>query len=152
MKAITIHQPRASLLAHSVQTIETRSWHPPRSIIGTRIAIHAGKFMPPRSWVYGPLQDAIEDLYGPNWRSTAPFGAVVAIARLASTREVIGHDLSYAYLSPQSQTVDDHRDQVPVALYGNFSHGRWLWFLEDVEVMKPVAARGRQGFWDWTPL
>ena len=32
MKALTLHQPWASLIAHGVKTIETRSWAPPRSL------------------------------------------------------------------------------------------------------------------------
>ena len=43
MKAITLHQPWASLIAEGIKTIETRSWAPSREIIGQRIAIHAAK-------------------------------------------------------------------------------------------------------------
>lgn len=43
MKAITLYQPWASLIALGVKTIETRSWPAPGSLIGERIAIHAGK-------------------------------------------------------------------------------------------------------------
>ena len=41
MKAITLHQPWASLVAVGAKTVETRSWKPP--CIGERIAIQAGK-------------------------------------------------------------------------------------------------------------
>lgn len=43
MKALTLHQPWASLIALGVKTIETRSWRAPQALIGQRIAIHAGK-------------------------------------------------------------------------------------------------------------
>ena len=36
--------------------------------------------------------------------------------------------------------------------YGDFSPGRWLWFLSDVEAFEPVPTLGRQGFWEWTGL
>ena len=42
MKALTLHQPWASLIACGAKRIETRSWPPPKSLIGKRIAIHAG--------------------------------------------------------------------------------------------------------------
>ena len=43
MKALTLHQPWATLIAAGVKTMETRSWGPPESLIGHRIALHAGK-------------------------------------------------------------------------------------------------------------
>ena len=36
--------------------------------------------------------------------------------------------------------------------YGDFSPGRWLWFLADVQPCNPPApARGAQGLWNWEP-
>lgn len=44
MKALTLHQPWASLIAVGAKKIETRDWRPPVTIRpGTRFAIHAGK-------------------------------------------------------------------------------------------------------------
>ena len=60
--AITLHQPWASLVAHGIKNIETRSWPPPQGIIGERIAIHAG-----RTVVLNPGHEAvaaIADIYG----------------------------------------------------------------------------------------
>lgn len=42
MKALTLHQPWAWAIAHADKRIENRSWRPPASIVGKRIAIHAG--------------------------------------------------------------------------------------------------------------
>lgn len=47
MKALTLHQPWATLIALGVKSIETRSWRAPASLIGQRIAIHAGAKRPP---------------------------------------------------------------------------------------------------------
>jgi hypothetical protein len=47
MKAITLWQPWASLVAIGVKTIETRAWPAPRSLIGQRIAIHAAARLVP---------------------------------------------------------------------------------------------------------
>ena len=43
MKALTIRQPYAQLVADGRKPYETRSWPPPRGLIGERIAIHASK-------------------------------------------------------------------------------------------------------------
>ena len=40
--------------------------------------------------------------------------------------------------------------RTPVDYWGDFSAGRWLWFLDDVRALPdPVPAVGRQGFWHW---
>ena len=34
--------------------------------------------------------------------------------------------------------------------WGDFSPGRWLWLLADVEALpEPAAIRGHQSFWRW---
>lgn len=43
MKAVSLWQPWASLIACGAKTIETRSWPAPRTVVGQRIAIHAAK-------------------------------------------------------------------------------------------------------------
>ena len=42
MKALTIWQPWASLIMAGAKPWEWRGWAPPRSLVGQRIAIHAG--------------------------------------------------------------------------------------------------------------
>lgn len=42
MKALTLHQPWATCIAQHGKRVENRTWAPPPSIIGQRIAIHAG--------------------------------------------------------------------------------------------------------------
>src|SRR5712671_3817606 len=43
MKAISLWQPWASLIACGAKPFETRHWAPPRELIGQSIAIHAAK-------------------------------------------------------------------------------------------------------------
>jgi hypothetical protein len=42
VKALTLHAPWAHAVAWLGKDIENRGWRPPASVIGTRIAIHAG--------------------------------------------------------------------------------------------------------------
>ena len=42
MRALTLRQPWAWAICHAGKRIENRTWAPPRSVIGQRIAIHAG--------------------------------------------------------------------------------------------------------------
>lgn len=43
MKAISIKQPWASLIAHGIKDIENRTWKCPKQYIGQRVLIHASK-------------------------------------------------------------------------------------------------------------
>src|SRR5690242_9094133 len=43
VKALTIHQPWAQLIVHEAKRWETRTWAPPRSLLGQRFAVHAGQ-------------------------------------------------------------------------------------------------------------
>ena len=70
MKALTLHQPWASLIADGRKTIETRSWAPPRTLIGERIAIHASlKVDRPLSEKWFPGEHV-------------PLGAIICTARI----------------------------------------------------------------------
>ena len=41
MKAISIKQPWASLIAHGIKDVENRTWKCPKKYIGQRVLIHA---------------------------------------------------------------------------------------------------------------
>ena len=153
MKAITLHQPWASLIACGLKTIETRDWPPPRAVVGERIAIHAGK-RDPDSWEWN---DDIRLACEP-WDFDIPLGVVVATARLAEVRKVTQNprvrrwepDYRYVLATSRISTLD-HRE-IKIDSFGDFSLGRWLWMLTDIQrIEPPVPARGRQRLWDWCP-
>lgn len=145
MKAITLTQPWATLVAIGAKRIETRSWS---TLYRGELAIHAAKGMP--SWAvefakYDPrcirvLQDAgiysVADL---------PRSAVVAATRLVNvvpTQRASSEYAGWPYPDPRS---DEHA-------FGDFSPGRFMWFLEGVVALpEPVPARGALGIWEWTP-
>ncbi len=146
MKALTLHQPWASLIAHGVKTVETRSWAPPRQLVGQRIAIHAGRRVVRGGTSWGTRQ-AIADLYGPEWWKEIPVEAVVCTALLVEVRRVTEHSGGVAYLAP---SLGSDRSQVQIDPHGDFDPGRWLWFLRDVELVEPPSpAIGHQGLWNW---
>ena len=87
MKALTLYQPWASLIAHGVKTIETRSWAPPRRLIGQRIAIHAGRKREVSRNLHPETLHAVLDLFGNGWGDRIPLGAIVATALLTDVRQ-----------------------------------------------------------------
>ena len=92
---------------------------------------------------------------GEDWHRTIPAGAVLATATLAGMVRVehvnpvtghAAHDLSteVGCAVGLGQTRTDP--------WGDFSPGRWLWFLADVEALpNPAPAIGHQPFWHWNP-
>lgn len=165
MKAITLYQPYASLIACGVKTIETRSWSTPYRGL---LAIHAAKTVP-EEWedegddlcrrFKNELGDRVlgdsKSLFG---GAVLPRSAIVAVAML---KECLPTDDTYddeGYLFDATARASvpgaddaDTRIRVPDndLLTGNFSEGRFGWMLTNVKPLKqPVAARGKQGLWD----
>lgn len=119
MKALTICQPYAELIARGEKLIENRSW--PTWYRGP-LAIHAGKS---RAWLGDDDEEAA--LHAVDVRAI-PFGAVVAVAELVDCVRV--EDLP-----------DDLQDN-------EHANGPWCWLLARVRRIQPVAINGAQGLWD----
>ena len=161
MKALSLWQPYATLIAVGAKMIETRSWAPPKSLVGQDIAIHASKSPGRKQLFYdADIEDALHERMGPSWLWDLPFGCVVAIAKLESAAYV----LSTGLVAPDGTRFDDGQVRAFCAdigysgytrwclvdPYGDFTPGRCLWFLEDIrELTLPRPARGRQGLWEW---
>ena len=149
MYAITLHQPWASLIALGVKTVETRSWPAPTRLVGQTIAIHAGKRVVGQPGV--AIEQELRARLGENWHRIIPAGAVLATATLAGMARV-------EYVEPPAaHAVHDRSTEVGCAPgagrtridpWGDFSPGRWLWFLNDIRALpNPAPALGRQSFW-----
>jgi hypothetical protein len=136
MKALTLWQPWATLVAIGAKSIETRSW-------STRhrgpLAIHAAKRFPPGAQSLAMEREfrtvLLEAGYGDP--ETLPRGAVVAVAQLVDVR-----------------TTDEVRGVLQATpretIYGDFSRGRWAWVLRDVvRLPQPIQAYGGRGLWTW---
>ena len=157
MRALTIRQPWASLIALGVKTIETRSW---QTHYRGPLLIHAGKAEPGPivlgSWEVGRLDVGADrrmwriDEFGPP--VDLPLGAVVAVATLTDCVEIrdeaIGEPQGrlgwFRMVGGKKEMFADATDQIP---YGDFTPGRWAWLLDDVQPIDPIPAKGRQGLW-----
>ncbi len=135
MKAISLWQPWASLVAAGVKTYETRSWVPSLSIKGQRIAICSAK-----TTKGFPLASArLEVLIFRSYRcclSTLPLGTVVATAVVA------GWERTESVRARIATELDEIAG-------GDYSDGRWAWKLTDVRpVRDTVPVRGAQGIFN----
>ena len=145
MNALTLWQPWAMLILWGIKTIETRIWRPPAKLLGTRIAIHAGKTIADRKSLEGTaVEEVMIEQLGLDWRLRVPTGAVIATAVVAKGYRTAGY-LDDEYVRVRD---GDHYFKVPFDAYGDFSDDRWLWMLNDVQpVDPPFYVDGRQKIW-----
>lgn len=130
MRALTLCQPWASLIADGCKTFETRSWKAP--ITGVYIAIHAGR---PDTL---DVEYAIECGYRPQ---ALVCGAIIAVAQLRAC-------------IPTEKAPRVIEDTMPAARaaeelsHGDYRPGRYAWELDDVRRVPAVPIRGMQGLWE----
>ena len=118
MKAITLHQPWATLVAEGKKVYETRSWPP--KYRGT-IAIHAGK---EQRWV--------RELVRPKHHKDFPLGVIVAVATLS--------DCITTEEAQVSNAERMHGDFGPDRFAWKLGHV--------FQLPKPVPCRGHQMIWN----
>ncbi len=174
MKAISLWQPWASLVACGAKPYETRHWAPPRALIGQPIAIHAAKKIDKgaalfaEELMYGQhdnhsgLAERIEatwgdcpdELMGKFGNACMPIGCVVCTAtldaafQLGEIAEVDGYP-SARVIARMTSRIGGDAWHVPLDDFGDYSRHRWAWLLRDVKPLKPpAAAKGAQGFFE----
>ena len=135
MKALTIWQPWATLLAEKHKKIETRSWA--TSIRGA-VAIHAGKksIKEVKRLIHPQSLDIICNRLYPFALERLPVGCVLAAGKLVDCKLI--NEEFIETLNP---------DELPL---GDFTPGRYAWIFEEVKHFRsPIPAKGGQGFWYW---
>ena len=156
MLAITLHQPWATFIAEGIKTIETRDWPPHRDVIGTRIGLHAGKKKVRTTSLDHDTIQAILEIGRKNRKKyhdlahkSFPKGCIVATAVLVDVGQVMSVRDESNGNEVWVKFADGER-LVDVDPYGDFSVGRYLWYLDDIQkVDPPIEATGRQKFWNW---
>lgn len=158
MKALTLTQPWASLVALGAKRLETRSWSTPHRGL---IAIHAAKGYKLHemadlmsSWNFrsallpllGPMGS--EPMEGPRSWEKLPCGSVIAICELTAVRRT--DHLSVGELD-ESRWHEGYKEVVGWSerMFGNYAPGRYAFTLENVRQITPIPARGMLGLWDW---
>jgi hypothetical protein len=164
MKALTLTQPWATLIAIEAKRIETRSW--PTKFRG-RIAVHAAIKFPREAAALcfqEPFKSALEAAGSPMKQfgipNLLPVGAIIAICTLVDCIKVDKLPPSYG---ARVVKVDNRTDYYmveypdippgePERSFGDYSPGRYAWLLTDVyRLAEPIPARGALGLWEWEP-
>lgn len=142
MKALTLWQPWATLIAIGEKTIETRGW---KTEYRGPLAIHAA-VRPPRPDEFN--REIAKALLAKDYRSPEelPLGAIVATVVLQDvfpTRQLELPDLD-----------EDLVRGVPDLeyAYGDFTPGRYGWRIGSVMPVDPVVPiKGARNLWDVPP-
>lgn len=132
MKALTLTQPWASLVAMGVKGYETRSWQ--TSYRGP-LAIHAAKTATKADRAVWDqyLVDFARFGFALTWEDL-PRGEVIGFTRLIGIRP-----------------VEEVRHLIGVRelFLGDYTDGRFAWELGATEPIEPAPARGHLGLWNW---
>ncbi|MCL2636940.1 MAG: ASCH domain-containing protein [Oscillospiraceae bacterium] len=151
MKAITIWQPFASLVAIGAKKFETRSW---KTSYRGKIAIHAAK----KPFTRGLFSDTelyrfVDSLGLPDIYSfdELPYSVIVATAELVEIHKIL--------VDPKTHRIgliSSNGYQGGISLcskeivFGDYSYGRYAWELDNVKIFnEPIPASGKQRLWEW---
>ncbi|SDE75783.1 ASCH domain-containing protein [Fontibacillus panacisegetis] len=148
MKAITIHQPYATLIAINEKHNETRGW---RTNYRGQLAIHAGKKVDRQACEWGPIKSTLEK-HGCT-ADNLPTGGIVAIAYLLECW-AIGEDyVSGATVLFNGENGATKDVSAKECKFSDYSLGRYAWELDNVRMLpEPIPAKGQQGLWNWTSI
>lgn len=167
MKALSMTQPWATLVAIGAKRIETRSW-------GTRyrgpLAIHAAKDFPAAAFdvCFGEPFGTALAAGGIADPTDLPRGVVIATCRLVDVLPIMGPILPTGVkcvalddegivrvwtpteLGGEPLHVGDIQVNEHEAAFGDYTPGRVAWLLSDVRPLpEPIPARGNRQLWEW---
>lgn len=140
IKAITLWQPWATLVAFGLKTIETRRW-------GTEyrgpLAIHAARAISEAGLALLHQDERTRELMaaaGYASLEAMPRGCVVATGELLAV-------VRLGMFNPTWIETALPRE----AAWGDFRSGRYAWRLGEMRRLpEPIGVRGERGLWDWT--
>lgn len=130
MKALSLWQPWASLVAAGVKIDETRHWS---TEYRGPIAIQAARTLD----VAGAPDHLCLSVFGSFWPKQLPQGVVVCVAEL--------------YDCVPAERIAGYISRANLAA-GNFAPGRFAWRFRNIRaLLEPIPVVGRQGLFNWTP-
>lgn len=139
MKALSLTQPWATLVAIGAKRIETRSWG---TAFRGELAIQATQGFPrdcQELCATEPFRTVLKAAGFTNTKEL-PRGAIVAVARLVGC--VGTAHMDYVTPSPCPHEI----------AFGDYSFGRFAWLLDDVApATKPILCKGALGLWEVPP-
>lgn len=134
MKALTLWQPWASLVALGHKRVETRCWS---TKYRGPLAIHAAAKKPNWLGVSAESESFRREISKLKIdERTLPCGVVLCTVGLVSVMQT------------SEDVVDDLSEQEYI--FGNYEEGRYAWFFENLKTFPvPIRAKGNRMLWNW---
>lgn len=145
MKALTIKQPWATLIALGEKKVETRSW---KSKYRGPLLIHAGKSINKKSCLREPIKSVLEK-YGYTEKNL-PTGVIIAKCELINCIKMKDW-FADTSLKVVKVTLENGKVIAGNELeFGDFTQGRYAWILDNVELLEdPIPAKGKLSLWEY---
>ncbi len=138
MKAITIMQPFATLIAIGEKHFETRCW--PTKYRGD-LLIHAGKGKNYLFLCEGEPFKSVLAKHGYN-KNNLPIGEIIAKVNLTNCIKIDGIQTMF--------DVSNKKQNINETNFGDWDIGRYAWRLENIESLKePIPVKGQQRLWNY---
>ena len=143
MKAITVSQPFAQLVACGLKTNDSKGWS---TVHRGLLAIHSSVSFPLRV-----RQLCASEPFKSALLKRNPYFAEWDWLPKDSLAFPLGYILAYAELVDVRRT-EDFKPSGAERRFGNYGPGRFVWLLANVKPLKvPVRTVGALGLWDWQP-
>jgi activating signal cointegrator 1 len=139
LKAVTIWQPWAQLIALGLKRYETRSW--PTSYRG-QLLIHASKKWGSDEIVhYGRLINMLACQFPGGYPGQLSFENALPLGKIVALCDLV--ECWHCGVEPPPNVCRIE------SCCGDFGLGRYAWQLENmIHIMPPIEARGAQGLWN----
>jgi hypothetical protein len=149
MKALTLWQPWATLVAMEVKKIETRCWS---TKYRGELAIHSAAKLPAkwlgRSAATEPFRDELADVFGARRDRDDRTGTRVDTILKGLPAGRVLCVVNLYDVVPVSEIENELTDRE--MLFGNYEDGRYAWMLKMVDVFEPgIGAKGNRMLWNW---
>ena len=151
MKALTLTQPWATLVALGAKQMETRSWS---TKYRGAFAIHAAHYFLQEAKdlvftepFYSALNRQIDERHSEF--PALPCGAIIAVCELVDCIRVLDKQV---FFGVRADSIVRLPPDEPECSLGNYSPGRYAWILTNIRAMnKPIPAKGTLSLWEMSP-
>lgn len=145
MRGLTLIRPWSDAIVHGPKRVENRPWCPPRSMLGARIALHAGK-----KYATDLTAGSIPPSWIPRPPAETPQG-IVGVARLVGFLDL--REGNYGQQNWRMSEAHSAASLQTLEVLHTLDRDPWWcgpvgWLLDEVQALpEPIPCKGMLGLW-----